>query len=118
MLEYNTKHFPLNLQSGSTLLKLRNFGVLGFEPPPTPPSVRHCVRPCRFTPYHKIIFNKPLTAPHEEVILEKSLYIYILKVFRSYAFIMCFLCFNIVKIVTVRKGGPQIFIMCSFVRFL
>ena len=29
----HTKHFPLNLQSGSTLSKLRNFRGGGFNPP-------------------------------------------------------------------------------------
>ena len=37
----NTKHFPLNFQSGSTLSKLRNFGGGGLNSPKTP-SVRHC----------------------------------------------------------------------------
>jgi hypothetical protein len=32
----NTKHFPLNLQSGSTLSKLRNFGGWGSWTPQTP----------------------------------------------------------------------------------
>jgi hypothetical protein len=36
----NTKYFPLNLQFGSTVSKLRNFGGGGFEHP-KPPSVRH-----------------------------------------------------------------------------
>ena len=40
----NTKHFLLNLQSGSTLSKLRNFGGGGLNPPNAPPpSVRQCL---------------------------------------------------------------------------
>ena len=39
----NTKHFPLNLQSGSTLSILRNFRGGGVEPPqPPPPGMPLC----------------------------------------------------------------------------
>jgi hypothetical protein len=36
-------YIPRNWEFGSALLKIRNLGEGGFEPPKPPPSVRHCL---------------------------------------------------------------------------
>jgi hypothetical protein len=54
------------------------------------------VRPYGVTPDRKRIVNRPRTATHEEVISDKSIFIYILKLLRSYTFIMYVSCFNII----------------------
>ena len=57
MLELNTKHFPLNLQSGLTLSNFRDVGV-GFE---LRNQIRHCKTVCIKRSLYLINYNRMRT---------------------------------------------------------
>ena len=57
MLEWNTKHFPLNLQSGLTLSNFRDVRG-GFEPKN---QIRHCKTVCIKRNLYLINYNRMRT---------------------------------------------------------